>query len=178
MEPILNGPAPAARKGASAACTQSRFVVIFGGKGMDADGKEGLKEDLLLLEMDGGPSTIKVSSLDIKGVKPAPRMNAMFQVRLRIMQQASRAWIHDTDKMAESCLNEEHQTAYCQGTLLTTCPALQLVVIKSSNALMPPPLDHALIQLHNMVICCGVRCRNAAQVSSCCMVALELTASL
>ena len=87
VEPILNGPAPAARKNASAACTQNRFVVIFGGKGVDADGKEGLKEDLLLLEMDGGPSTIKVSSLDIKGVKPAPRMHAMFQVRLQNMQQ-------------------------------------------------------------------------------------------
>lgn len=87
MEPILNGPAPAARKGASAACTQNRFVVVFGGKGVDADGKEGLNEDLLLLEMDGGPSTIKVLSLDIKGVKPAPRMNAMFQVRLQNMKQ-------------------------------------------------------------------------------------------
>lgn len=88
---------------------------------MDAEGKEGLKEDLLLLEMDGGPSTIKVSSLDIKGVKPAPRVNAMFQVRLQIMQQGSCAWTHDTDKMAESCLNEEHQIACCLGTLLTTC---------------------------------------------------------
>ena len=83
VEPILNGPAPAPRKGASAACTQNRFVVIFGGKGVDADGKEGLKEDLLLLELEGGPSTIKVSSLDIKGVKPAPRMNAMLQVRIQ-----------------------------------------------------------------------------------------------
>ena len=88
---------------------------------MDADGKEGVKEDLLLLEMDGGPSTIKVSSLDIKGVKPAPRMNAMFQVRLQIMQQASCAWIHDTDNMAESGLKEEHQIVCCSRTLLTTC---------------------------------------------------------
>ena len=88
MEPVLNGPPPAARKGASVACTQNRFVVIFGGKGLDADGKEGLREDLLLLEMDGGPSTIKVSLLDVKGVKPTPRMNAMLQVRLQNMHQA------------------------------------------------------------------------------------------
>jgi len=80
VEPILNGTTPAARKGASAACTQNRFVVVFGGKGVDADAKEVMKDDLLLLEMEGGPSTIKVSSLDIKGLKPAPRMNAMFQV--------------------------------------------------------------------------------------------------
>ena len=80
VEPILYGPTPAARKGASAACTQNRFVVVFGGKGVDADGKDVMKEDLLLLEMDGGPATVKVSALDIKGVKPAPRMNAMFQV--------------------------------------------------------------------------------------------------
>jgi len=76
VEPILNGTTPAARKGASAACTQNRFVVIFGGKGVDADAKEVMKDDLLLLEMEGGPLTLKVSSLDIKGLKPAPRMNA------------------------------------------------------------------------------------------------------
>lgn len=86
VEPILSGPTPTARKGASAACTQNRFVVIFGGKGVDADGKDVMKEDLLLLEMDGRPATIKVSALDIKGVKPAPRMNAMFQVRMLTMQ--------------------------------------------------------------------------------------------
>lgn len=80
VEPILNGPTPAARKGASAACIQNRFVVVFGGKGLDADAKEVVKDDLLLMEMDGGPSTIKVASLDIKGQKPAARMNAMFQV--------------------------------------------------------------------------------------------------
>ena len=80
VEPILNGPTPAARKGASAACAQNRFVVIFGGKGTDADGKEAFKDDVLLLEMDGGPSTIKVLSLEIKGPKPPMRLYAMFQV--------------------------------------------------------------------------------------------------
>ena len=80
VEPILNGPTPAARKGASAACAQNRFIIIFGGKGIDADGKEVFKDDLLLLEMEGSPSTIKVSSLNLKGPKPAPRLYAMFQV--------------------------------------------------------------------------------------------------
>ena len=80
IEPVLNGPTPAARKGASAACTQNRFVVVFGGKGVDADGKETMKDDLLLLEMTSGPSSIKVAFLDVKGLKPSGRMNAMFQV--------------------------------------------------------------------------------------------------
>ena len=89
IEPIVNGPIVAARKGASAACTQNRFVVIFGGKGVDADGKEAWTEDMLLLEMDGGPSTIKVASLDIKGLKPAPRINAMFQVRSAALDKSA-----------------------------------------------------------------------------------------
>ena len=89
MEPILNGPTPAARKGACAACAQNRFVVIFGGKGVDAEGKEAFKDDLLLLEMEGSPSTIKVSSLDLKGPKPAPRLYAMFQVMVYICAMLS-----------------------------------------------------------------------------------------
>lgn len=78
-EPSLSGSAPTARKGACAVCTQNRFVVVFGGKCFDADSKEVMPEDLLLLEMEG-PSTIKVSSLDIKGNRPPPRTYAMFQV--------------------------------------------------------------------------------------------------
>ena len=78
-EPVLGGAVPSARRGACAACTQNRFVVVFGGKSVDADSKESLAEDLLLLEMEG-PSTIKVSSLTMKGNKPAPRVNATLQV--------------------------------------------------------------------------------------------------
>lgn len=78
-DPVLSGSVPSARKGASAACTQNRFVVVFGGKSVDADSKDFLAEDLLLLEAEG-PATIKVSTLDIKGRKPPPRVNAMFQV--------------------------------------------------------------------------------------------------
>lgn len=54
-----------------------------------------MPEDLLLLEMDG-PSTIKVSSLDIKGNKPAPRVNAMFQVSMS-------ASITDAGALVVSC---------------------------------------------------------------------------
>ena len=117
--------------------------MIFGGKGVDADGKEGLKEDLLLLEMDGGPSTIKVSSLDIKGLKPAPRMNAMFQVRLQILQQASYTWIHDTDQMAGSCLLRCMLSGDSADNM-PNIPCILCAVLRSSNAVIPQPLDHAL----------------------------------
>ena len=117
VEPILNGPTPAARKGVSAACTQNRFVVIFGGKGVDADAKEVLKEDLLLLEMDGGPYTF--SSLDVKGSKPAPRINAMFQEcgpgKLMLYggigadgKPLNDAWVLDLEKPAWSLIYMGH----------------------------------------------------------------------
>ncbi|DBA86689.1 TPA: Dynein alpha chain, flagellar outer arm [Trebouxia sp. C0004] len=153
VNPILNGTTPAARKGASAACTQNRFVVVFGGKGVDADAKEVIKDDLLLLEMDDGPSTIKVSALDIKGLKPAPRMNAMFQEcgqgKLMLFgglgadgKPLNDAWVLDLEQRAWNLIYLGHADLCPPQGAVATLHGSKLVCLNSAAG--SPKLDLAM----------------------------------
>ncbi|KAK9817742.1 hypothetical protein WJX72_001478 [[Myrmecia] bisecta] len=77
-EPTFKGALPQPRKGAAAASTLDRFIVMFSGKGVNAEGGEVLLDDLIVLEIDG-PNSIRCEAPAIKGKCPAPRTNAIFQ---------------------------------------------------------------------------------------------------
>ena len=81
QEPALKGLIPRPRKGACAAATQGHFVVMFGGKSLNAEGKEVMMDELLLWDLDG-PNSVTVSLMAAVGKKPAPRVGGTFQVGL------------------------------------------------------------------------------------------------
>ena len=79
QEPALKGLIPRPRKGACAAATQGHFIVMFGGKSLNAEGKEVMMDELLLWDLDG-PNSVTVSLMAAVGKKPAPRVSGTFQV--------------------------------------------------------------------------------------------------